>query len=168
MKIFECWCLYRTNWEQRHLFPYLSCPHGTFKLHILELDADAIGEIRRFLKGSQVWHVCVNFHSVAVYNSAVMEFWPLPLEQRIKLFLISCYTLVRYLRLNEWSIMADIFKNFLTFQLVWDFVIWKIVPHNWGFTKFQLNLPYLGYNTVFRTLEIRHYGPVCDIWETGL
>ena len=29
---------------------------------------------------------CVNFHSVAVYNSAVMEFWPLSLEQRIKLF----------------------------------------------------------------------------------
>ena len=31
--------------------------------------------------------LCVNFHSVTVYNSAVMEFWPLPLEQRIKLFL---------------------------------------------------------------------------------
>ena len=34
--------------------------------------------------------------------------------------------------------------------------------------KFQLNLPYLGYNTVLGTLEIRHYGPVCDVSETGL
>ena len=34
--------------------------------------------------------------------------------------------------------------------------------------KFQLNLSYLGYNTVLRTLEIRHYGPVCDVSETGL
>ena len=34
--------------------------------------------------------------------------------------------------------------------------------------KFQSNLPYLGYNTVLRTLEIRHYGPVCDVSETGL
>ena len=33
--------------------------------------------------------------------------------------------------------------------------------------KFQVNLPYLGYNTVLRTLEIRHYGPVCDVSETG-
>ena len=32
--------------------------------------------------------LCVKFLSVAVYNSAVMEFWPLHHEQRIKLFLI--------------------------------------------------------------------------------
>ena len=31
-----------------------------------------------------------------------------------------------------------------------------------------MNLPYLGYNTVLQTLEIRHYGPVCDVLETGL
>ena len=35
--------------------------------------------------------LCVNFHSMAVYNSAVMEFWPLSLEQRIKLFLNLCF-----------------------------------------------------------------------------
>ena len=34
--------------------------------------------------------------------------------------------------------------------------------------KFQMNLPYLGYNTVLRTLGIRHYGPVCNVSETGL
>ena len=28
---------------------------------------------------------CVNFYSVALYNSAVMEFWPFTLELRIKL-----------------------------------------------------------------------------------
>ena len=32
--------------------------------------------------------LCVNFYSVAVYNSTVMEFWPLLLKQRIKLVLI--------------------------------------------------------------------------------
>ena len=47
-------------------------------------------------------------------------------------------------------------------------MIWKIVPCNKGFTKFQLNLPYLRYNTVLRTLEIRHYGQVSDVSETGL
>ena len=31
-----------------------------------------------------------------------------------------------------------------------------------------MNLLYLGYNTVLRTLEIRHYGPVCDVSETDL
>ena len=31
--------------------------------------------------------LCVNFYSFAVYNSAVMEFWPLSLEQRITLVL---------------------------------------------------------------------------------
>ena len=35
-------------------------------------------------------------------------------------------------------------------------------------TKFQLNLPYLDYNIVLRTLGICHYGPVCDVLETGL
>ena len=34
--------------------------------------------------------------------------------------------------------------------------------------KFQLNLPHLGYNKVFQTSKIRHYGPVCDISETDL
>ena len=47
-------------------------------------------------------------------------------------------------------------------------MIWKIVPCKIDVTKFQLNLPYLGYNTVFRTLKIRHYGPVCDVSETSL
>ena len=44
----------------------------------------------------------------------------------------------------------------------------KFVPCNKGFRKIQLNLPYLVYNTVLRTLEIRHYGPMCDVSETGL
>ena len=56
----------------------------------------------------------------------------------------------------------------ITFELVRDFEIWKIVLCNKGFTKFQLNLPYLGYNTVLRTLEIRHYGPVHEVSKTGL
>ena len=55
-----------------------------------------------------------------------------------------------------------------SFELVPNFVIWKIVPRNLGVTKIQLNLPYLGYNTVLRFLEIRHYGPVLDVSETGL
>ena len=42
-----------------------------------------------FLKVCKCGMLCVNFHSVAVYNSAVMGFWPLQLEQRIKLVLIA-------------------------------------------------------------------------------
>ena len=38
--------------------------------------------------------LCVNFHFVAVFNSAVMEVWPLPLGQRMKLFLIRTKKLV--------------------------------------------------------------------------
>ena len=34
--------------------------------------------------------------------------------------------------------------------------------------KFQSNVAYLGYNTVIQTLEIRHYGPVCDVSEMSL
>ena len=47
-------------------------------------------------------------------------------------------------------------------------MILKIVPRNKGHTKFQLNVLYLGYNTVFQSLEICHYGPVCDVLEAGL
>ena len=47
-------------------------------------------------------------------------------------------------------------------------MISKIVLCNQGFTKFQFNLIYLGHNPVLRTLEIRHYGPVCDVSKTGL
>ena len=36
----------------------------------------------------------MNFRSVAVNNSAVMEFWPLPLEQTIKFFLIRYHLLI--------------------------------------------------------------------------
>ena len=36
------------------------------------------------------------------------------------------------------------------------------------FKKFKLNLPYLDYNKVLQNLEIRHYGPVCHVSETGL
>ena len=39
----------------------------------------------KFLKVCKCGMPCVNFRSVEVYNSAVMEFWPIPLEQRIKL-----------------------------------------------------------------------------------
>ena len=41
-----------------------------------------------FCKVCKCGMLCADFHSVAVYESAVMEFWPLPLEERIKLFLI--------------------------------------------------------------------------------
>ena len=61
--------------------------------------------------------------------------------------------------------MADIFRTVITSTLVCNFVI---VPCNLGFTKFHLNLPYLGFNTLLRALEIRHYGPVCDVSETCL
>ena len=47
-------------------------------------------------------------------------------------------------------------------------MIQKIIPSNLGSTKLQLNLPYLGYNMVLRALEIRHYGPVCDVSKTIL
>ena len=65
----------------------------------------------------------------------------------------------------KWRIYS---KTVITCELVRDFVIRKIVPCNKGFTKFQLNLPYFGSDTVLRILEIRHYGPVCDVSETGL
>ena len=37
-----------------------------------------------------MWYAVCDFRSVAVYDSAVMEFWPLTLEQKIELFLIRC------------------------------------------------------------------------------
>ena len=54
-------------------------------------------------------------------------------------------------------------KTVITFELAWDFVIWKIVPCNKGNMKFELNLSYFGYNTVLQTLGILHYGPVSDV-----
>ena len=47
-------------------------------------------------------------------------------------------------------------------------MIWKIVPCDKGFTKFQSNLPYLGYNTLLQTVEVHYYRPVRDVSETGL
>ena len=47
------------------------------------------GKFIDFLNVCKCGMLCVNFHSVAVYNSSVMEFWPLPLEQRITLFSIA-------------------------------------------------------------------------------
>ena len=43
-----------------------------------------------FSEACKCGKVYVNFYFVAVYNSAVMEFWPLLLEQQTKLVLISC------------------------------------------------------------------------------
>ena len=43
------------------------------------------GKFIQFFKVCKCGMLCVNFHPVAVYNSAVIEFWPLPLKQRIKL-----------------------------------------------------------------------------------
>ena len=40
-----------------------------------------------FLKVCKCGRLYVNFLSATVYHSAIMEFWPLQLEQRIKLFL---------------------------------------------------------------------------------
>ena len=45
------------------------------------------GKLLDFLNLCQCGMFSLNFLSVAVYNSAVLEFWPLLLEQRIKLFL---------------------------------------------------------------------------------
>ena len=36
------------------------------------------------------------------------------------------------------------------------------------FYEISVEFLYLGYNTVLRNLEIRHYGPVCNVLETGL
>ena len=47
-------------------------------------------------------------------------------------------------------------------------MIWKIVPCDLGFTKFPLDLTIFKLNTVLRTLEICHYGPVHDVSKTGL
>ena len=71
-------------------FPYISCSHATIKLFFFQLEADAIRKIHWFTDLFKVWKcdlLRVNFHFVAVCNSAVMEFWPFPLEQIMKLFL---------------------------------------------------------------------------------
>ena len=52
------------------------------------------GKLIDFLKVRKCGMLCVNFRSVAEYNSAVIEFWPLPLEQRINIFL-KHYLVVR-------------------------------------------------------------------------
>ena len=62
--------------------------------------------------------------------------------------------------------MADILKNRYAFGIGLRFC--HLEDCNQGFTKFQLNSPYLGYNTESRTKEVRHYGSVCDVSETGL
>ena len=78
----------RFIWDKMGIkaFPYLSCPYGTIKLHFSQLEADATRKLIEFFKTCKCGMLCVNFHSVTVYNSAVMEFCPLPFEQRIKLF----------------------------------------------------------------------------------
>ena len=67
---------------------YVSWPHATIKLHFSRLEADEIRKFIDFLNVRKCDMLCVNFQSVAVYDSAVMQFWTLPLEQRTKLFLI--------------------------------------------------------------------------------
>ena len=64
----------------------MPCPHGTIELYFCNWKPMQSKKVIHFLKVCTCGMLCVNFQSVAV-NSAVMEFWPLPLEQRIKLFL---------------------------------------------------------------------------------
>ena len=45
------------------------------------------GKLIDFLKVCRCGILCVNFVFLAVYDSAAMEFGPLPVEQRINLFL---------------------------------------------------------------------------------
>ena len=57
--------------------------------------------------------------------------------------------------------MADIFKNCYKFGIGL-----KLCDLEDLLTR--LNLLYLGYSTVLQTLEICHYGPVCDVSKKGL
>ena len=65
-------------------FSYVSCPHPAIKLHFRNWRPIRSAKFLDFLKVCKCGMLYVNFHFVAVYNSAVMEFWPFPLEQRIK------------------------------------------------------------------------------------
>ena len=45
-------------------------------------------------------------------------------------------------------------------------MIWKIVPSiNYGFAKFQLNLPYVGYNMVLQSLETAIMDQSVTFWK---
>ena len=61
-------------------FRFVSCPHATMKLHFSQMKANAIRKLIKFLEVCKCGILC------AVYYSTVMEFWPLPLKQRIDLF----------------------------------------------------------------------------------
>ena len=58
--------------------------------------------------------LCVNFYFVALYNSAVMEFRPLPLEQRIKLLNVSTSQKEAAGRVQPWLInFSDTMSQYL-------------------------------------------------------
>ena len=65
--------------------------------------------------------LCGNFQSVAVTKSAVTEFRPLPLEQRIKLFLITnCLfhkEISRTLVLNSFGPYVKLWSGYFA---IWD------------------------------------------------
>ena len=75
------------------------------KFHVSQLKADAIRKIYWILKVCKCGMMHLNFYSVTVYNSAVIEFWPLPLEQRIKLFLISLYSSKLFEAILKWIVL---------------------------------------------------------------
>ena len=47
------------------------------------------GKFIDFSKVCKCGMLCLNVRSVAVYNSAVVEFWPFLLKQRMKLYLLN-------------------------------------------------------------------------------
>ena len=67
---------------------YVSYPHATIKLHFC-VTGDPCNQENHsyFFEVCKPDMLCENIYSVAGYDSAVMEFWPV--RQRIKLILIS-------------------------------------------------------------------------------
>ena len=76
--------LFRTKWGEGISFPFVSYPHTTTDHHLFATQSEKLMD---FLKVRKCGMLCVNFRSVAANNSSVMEFWPLSIEQRTKLFL---------------------------------------------------------------------------------
>ena len=58
-----------------------------YKTPFSQLEAQAVKTNHWLFEVCKYVMLFVSFYSIAVYNSAVMEFWPLSLEQRIKLVL---------------------------------------------------------------------------------
>ena len=72
---------FRNDKLGKKVFPYVSCPHATKNFIFLNWRPMQSGKLQYFVKVCKCGMLCVNFRSVGVYSSAVMVFWPLPLEQ---------------------------------------------------------------------------------------